>query len=269
MAEETHYKANTGIATIGTGTSSMTGGGSTLLLAAGAAAAGFNGTLLKKVTIKSTAVNEDSIVRLFVKDKGSNYILLTEINIAKDSPAAINEAYEFEATLNFSLQPDYSIYASVSMSNNFNIIAEALDWSYYAASVRPDTTQYTANIGIASAATANPNLDGTTGTYVTVYTAGSSATYKGSSIGTITCKATVNNTPGMIRLFINNGSTNYLFHEVVVPSITKTATDNAFEYTIVFENNFDLKAGYIIKASVERAENFNIMVEGKDWNYAA
>jgi hypothetical protein len=54
-----------------------------------------------------------------------------------------------------------------------------------------------------------------------------------------------------------------------VPSVTKTGTDKAFEYTFIPEDGLNIKAGYLIKVSTEKAENFNVLVEGRDWNYAS
>lgn len=263
MAEETQYTANTGIVTISTANTNRDGTGTlgTVLTAAS------NGTLIKTVTVKAIVSTTHGMVRLFVHD-GTNTRLLHEIEVFPVTKASINKAFETTVNLNFSLKSGYSLKASTEKAESFNIIAEGLDWTYYATSVRPDTTQYTANTNINSVATANTNLDGT-GTLITVITAGSSATYKGCSIETITIKSTVNNTPGMVRLYIYNGTTTYLFKEVVIPSITKTGTDKACDVTVDFENNFDLKAGYAIRASTEKAENFNIMGEGKDWNYPA
>jgi hypothetical protein len=226
-----------------------------------------NGTLIKKVLVKAEGNTTRGMVRLFVYD-GTNTQLLSEIDVYPVTKASINPAFETTVNLNFALEPGWSLKASTQNAETFNVIAEGLDWTYYATAVREDTTQFTANNGIGSDATANSNLNGT-GTLITAYTAGSSATYKGSTIDTITIKATVNNTPGMVRLYIYNGSTSYLFHEVIVPSITKTGTDKAFDYTFIPEDGFAIKAGYLIKVSTEKAENFNVMVEGRDWNYAS
>ena len=43
----------------------------------------------------------------------------------------------------------------------------------------------------------------------------------------------------------------------------------SFEYTVLFDDNLELKAGYRIKASTQNAEAFYITVEGKDFNYFA
>lgn len=263
MAEETQYTANTGVVTISTANAGRDGSGTlgTVLTAAA------NGTLIKTVTIKAIVSTTHGMIRLFVYD-GRNTRLLREIEVLPVTKSSITPAFEAKVDLNFVLKSGWILRASTQNAESFNIIAEGMDWTYYSTSVRPDTTQYTANTGIGSISAANSNLDGT-GTLITVLTAGASATYKGCSIETITIKATVNNTPGMVRLYINNGTTSYLFKEVVIPSITKTGTDKACDFTVVLEDNFDLKAGYTVRASTEKAENFNVMVEGKDWNYAS
>ncbi|MFL5752308.1 MAG: hypothetical protein ACJ76F_02790 [Bacteroidia bacterium] len=264
MAEETQYTASTGLVSISTANTALDGSGTMGTVLAG----GANGTLIKTVRIKATVNTTAGMIRLFVYD-GTNNRLIKEIYVPPITKASINKAFEAIVDLNFNLDSRCSLKAATQNAENFNIMAEGLNWTYYSAAVREDTTQYTANIGIGSVATANSNLDGT-GTVATIYTAGSSGTYKGSSIETITIKATVNNTPGMVRLYFGDtGTTKKLFSEIVIPSITKTATDQAFEHTIVFEDNLDIQAGYKIIASTQNAENFNIIVEGKDWNYKA
>jgi hypothetical protein len=269
MAEETQYIANTGIATISTGTSSTTGTGSTLILASPVAAAGGMGTLIKTILIKAIGTGSTSttrgMIRLFIFD-GTNYYLIKEIDVLPIAQASINKTFEAKVILNYRLNPGYKLYASTQNSESFNIIAEGVDWAYYANAVREDTTQFTSNNGVGSVSTANSNLNGT-GTLSTIYTAGSSATYKGSRLRTISIKSSVTNTPGMVRLYIYNGTTNFLFSEIKIPSITPDGTDQAFENTIILRNGFDLQAGYLIKASTEVAQNSNIIVEGEDWNY--
>ncbi|MDP2387948.1 MAG: hypothetical protein Q8M29_16360 [Bacteroidota bacterium] len=265
MAAETQYTANTGLATVSVKNTSLNGSGTLVDILLGAA----NGTLIKTVTVKALSTTiSPGMIRLFVYD-GTNTRLLEEIEVIPGIQASINPTFEATVNLNLSLQSGYYLRASTEENESFNIIVESSNWAYYASSVRDDTTQYSADMGIASISTANSNLDGT-GTVTTILTAGSSATYKGCSIPTITIKGTVNTTPGMVRLFIGDtGSTKKLFKEIVIPSITKTATDQAFEHTIVFEDDFDLQAGYKIIASTQNAENFNILVEGKNWNYKA
>lgn len=124
-------------------------------------------------------------------------------------------------------------------------------------------TQYTANTGLVTISTANTNLDGT-GTLGTVLTAGSSGTL----IKTVTIKAQTTTTQGMVRLFVYDGTNTRLIKEIEIPPMTvntTTGTDCSFERTI--ELNYKLKATYILKASTQIGESFNIIAEGLDWTY--
>jgi len=115
------------------------------------------------------------------------------------------------------------------------------------------------------------NRDGT-GTLYTVYTAGASATFKGSSVKGITLIDTGNVTDGMIRLYIdgNLGLGAFLFREIFVPASAISDITKPFERNIDFsDNDFELQAGYSIKASTQVAEayGFEVSVTGNDWKY--
>lgn len=116
------------------------------------------------------------------------------------------------------------------------------------------------NLGIVAISTANTNLDGT-GTIGTVLTAGSN----GTRVDRVTIKATVTTTAGMVRLFIYTGDTYYLYTEVAVTANTPSATNPAFETTLVFDRGLWLPSGYSLRASTEKAENFNIVAVGGDY----
>ena len=118
-------------------------------------------------------------------------------------------------------------------------------------------------IGIVAISTANTTSDGT-GTIGTVLTGGTD----GTRITRITITATVTTTAGMVRLFINDGAANiYLWREVVVVAITKSATVAGFVYIIEFldDRALILPAGYSLEASTHNAENFNVVAEGGNY----
>lgn len=121
-------------------------------------------------------------------------------------------------------------------------------------------TQYTANTGMVVISTANGERDGS-GTLGTVLTAASSGTF----IKTITVKAQVTTTHGMVRLFAYDGTNTKLIREIEIPATTKSATDPAFEITVPLD--FHLVASGILKASTQNAETFNVIAEGQDWTY--
>lgn len=264
MAEETQFTANTGMVTISTANTNLDGNGTLGTLITAAA----SGTLVKTITIKAQTNTTRGMVRLFVYD-GTNTRLLQEFNIDPVTKTANNPTFEFQSEINFTLKSGWLLKVSTHRAETFNVIAEGMDFTYYATSVRADTTQNTAVNGRCSIATANANLDGT-GTVGTAYTAGASATYKGSSIRTITVQSTVNVTSGMVRLFVQDGSSNKkMLMEIPVNTLTKSSLISAYERTIVFDNDFDLQAGYSILASTEIAETFKVIIEGRDYNYVA
>ncbi len=124
-------------------------------------------------------------------------------------------------------------------------------------------TQYTANTGMQTISTANSNLDGT-GTLSSAIITGAS---NGTLIKTISIKARVNTTQGMVRLFIYDGSNTKLLTEIEIPAIVKAATDPAFETTVAI--NYSLKSGWSLKASTQNAETFNVIAEAQDWVYTS
>lgn len=264
MAEETQYTAKTGIAQINTANTSLTGSGTVGIVLTGAS----NGTLIKKIWIKATGSTSRGMIRLFVNNPSTGSVaLLREIEVPEIAQASIRPTFEAVLLLNFSLKAGLQLLASTQIGNTFNIIAEALDWSYYSTSVRTDTTKFSPVFTAGAIAIANANLNGT-GTLAICYTAGAAATYKGSSISTISSKGTVANTPGMLRFYVNSGTTSYLFKEVIIPAHAISGTDRSFEQVMDFGNDdFDLQAGYTIRVSTQIAQNFNVMGEGNNWSY--
>ncbi|MBK7128757.1 MAG: hypothetical protein IPH66_05240 [Crocinitomicaceae bacterium] len=259
MAEETQYTANTGIVTISAANSNLDGGGTTYTLITGAS----NGTLVKSISIKAVGNTDMGMIRFYVGEK-----IFLEVPVPATRYSANTPTFETQVTLDMTLKSGSAIVVSTEKANTFNIFAEGMDWAYYASSVRPDTTQTTANNGRALVNTANSNLDGT-GTLGTIYTCGTPATYKGSSIRSITIKSIVSVTSGMIRIFLQKASTKYLFTEVMVDTETLSSIDEAFERTILFDDDLDLQAGMSVLASTQVANSFKIQAEGTDWNYVA
>lgn len=113
-------------------------------------------------------------------------------------------------------------------------------------------------LGIAVVSTANTNLNGS-GTVVTVCVAGAN----GTKINEITVQAAGTATAGIIRLFVFDGTTNYLFDEIPV-SAAIPSTNAAAYRTYKTYDNFVLPSGYSLRASTSNAETFNIMAWGGD-----
>lgn len=261
MAAETQYTANTGMQTISTANSNLDGTGT---LSSAIVTGASNGTLIKSVTVKATGNTTQGMVRLFIYD-GTNTRLVAEIEVPAVTKGANDPAFEVRMETNFALKSGYSLKASTENAESFNVIAEGLDWTYYTSSVRPESTKFTANTGNGQVSTANTNLDGT-GTLGTILTAASS----GTEIQSVTIKGTVNTTAGMIRLFIYDGTNTKLLSEIPVEATTKSATAHSFSKRITFGGSgFALKSAWLLKASTEKGETFNVVAEGLDWTYPA
>lgn len=260
MAAETQYTANTGCVTISTANTNLDGSGTlgTVLTAAA------NGTLIKSVIIKAQTNTTQGMIRLFCNGGGATE-LVAEIEVPAVTKSSVNPSFEMYLELNYTLKSGYILKAATQNAETFNVIAEGLDWAYYASSVRPESTEYTANTGMTIISTANSNLDGS-GTLGSVLT----AALNGTQIKAINVKASVNTTAGMIRLYIYNGTTNFLISELTVPAVTKSGTAVSFSRVkTFFGNGYALKTSYILKASTQVGESFNVIAEGLDWQYPA
>jgi hypothetical protein len=271
MAAETQYTANTGMAVIGANANtSLTGSGSLgtdIWTVITAATAPSKGTLVKTITVKSAVTTAEGVVRLFIYD-GANARLIHEILVPPITIAATTQSFEHVWNCDLVLAPGNTIRATTQVANSFNVIAEGLDWKYFSGSVRPESTNFTANNGTTTnqLVTGNSSMTGSSGTTYTVFTAGSSATYNGCRIESVTLKAIVTTTTGMVRLFISGGGTTALFREIFIPGQTLSSTEPAFETTIPL-NGFQLQAGYSIIATTQNTETFNLLIEGSDWAY--
>lgn len=110
---------------------------------------------------------------------------------------------------------------------------------------------------------ANTNRDGT-GTIVDIWTAGSD----GSRIEHVDIIARGTTTAGIIRLYIYDGTTYFLFREYSVTAATPSGTVKCFAFTENFSlgaNVLVLPTGYKLGASTHNAENFNVSAHGGDF----
>jgi hypothetical protein len=264
MAEETLYTAKNGVVVISTANSNLDGTGTMSTLLSG----GANGTLLKSAYVKAQTNTSEGMIRFFITG-GGNTRLIREVPVQAVTKGANDPAFEAKVDLNFSLQSGYELKVSTQNADTFGVVVDAMEWSYYGSSVRSDTTEYTCYNGLTNMSTANTNLDGT-GTIELVYLYNN--TY-GVSIESICIKAIVSTTPGMVRLYLQDDNammpTIALFKEIPVPAITKSGKVNAFEHTIVFEDDFELQTGWSLYASTEKGEAFRIMTVGQARTYAA
>lgn len=118
----------------------------------------------------------------------------------------------------------------------------------------------TVRVGLGTLATADTARTGTPTNVVTVFTAGAS----GSRIDEVNIIATATTTAGVVRLWIYNGTTYYLFEEILVSPITPSTIISTFNTVLTF-NNFMLPTGHSLRATTNNSEGFNVIAFGGDF----
>ena len=146
--------------------------------------------------------------------------------------------------------------ASTETDGEFHIIAEGLDWAYYATSVRTDTTQYTAVTGMITISTT---------TAVGVLTAGSN----GCSVESVTVKAQESPSDGIVIVSVYDGTNNLYLDEIKITAVTRSGIASSYEYSLVFEDDFELKSGYSLVVKSRQNQTFSVIAEGLNWAYPA
>lgn len=116
----------------------------------------------------------------------------------------------------------------------------------------------TPRVDYCTANTANSALDGS-GTIVSVFAGGTNGSYARN----MEIKALTNTTAGMVRVFTNQSGVYHLFKEVTVSAITKSATVSSFSSTLNL--NISIPNGCNLGVSTEKAETFQITVDGGDY----
>lgn len=278
MAAETQYTANTGMVKMSAANSNLDGTGTVYDVITGAS----NGTLIKTVIIKATGTGAASttlgMVRLFVYD-GSNTRLISEVLVPAMGQSSTDRTFEVVLPLNFKLKSGHKLKATTQNAETFNVIAEGLDFAYYASSVRPESTNYTANTGVIAITAQNTALDGsgTTGTdrFLMVTAGASGSGWLGLAVNSINLKAYTDVTRGMIRLFIQNTGTatadTFLFTEVPVYPMDASATVQSYHEFIAFANTLQIQAGYKLIATLDTTSGQSVaaIVDAMDWKYPA
>lgn len=114
--------------------------------------------------------------------------------------------------------------------------------------------------GAAAISTSNTNRDGT-GAMGAVL-AGVAA---GTRVVEVVVQATGTTTAGMVRLFIDDGTTVRLVDEVPVSAITPSATVAAFRTIRRYDNLVLPSSSHELQASTHNAEAFNVHAVGQDY----
>ncbi len=253
------YTAKTGLTRLVNPNSNLDGSGSTYNVIT---ATGERGTLIKTLFIKSISPTTLGMVRLFVvTDSETN--LLFEVPITANS-LGFGDSNSFYAIipLNYSLMNGDSLIASTQNADqHINIIAECLNWDY-GETIPNEGAMYTSLTHGCYINTSNSHLDGD-GDLVRVFLAIGSC-----EITSINIKALEPTTSGMIRLYITSNSVDFfLFWEVFVPGVAQNSSCASFECEVISHGSLSLESGFMIYASTENSEAFNITIEAYNWSY--
>jgi len=124
------------------------------------------------------------------------------------------------------------------------------------------SSQNTAVNGAVTISTANTNRDGT-GTIGLLLTAADS----GVLVNTITVKAVNSVDNGMVRLFLYNGSNYFLLTEFIVKATDPSCGTRTFETTLNLPSGFYVAPSNSLYVSTERADTFNVILDGTTWAY--
>lgn len=255
--------ANTGLVNISTANTNLDGTGTlgTVLTATST----LTGTTISTIKIKATGDTSEGMVRLFIND-GTAKRLYREVKIPANEQTSVSKAFEIDISEKLYLATGYSLLASTENAESFNIIAYATDWEQCGCGSSTGACgkkNEIGNTGIVQIDTANTNLNGTgsMGSVITA-TSGGDPLYGGLSINNVNIKSIDTISQGMVRLFIDNGSTKFLLTEVLIPQTTQSSVEPALRTSVYL--GLYLEAGYSIYASTEVSDTFNISIDGID-----
>lgn len=248
--------ANTGIVTISTANSNRDGTGTL----GTAFTAGTGGSKVKSFIIKATGTTTEGMIRFYIASGGA-INLYKEIFVPAVTQTGVVPAFEWVFADILNLNSGDTIRVSTEKAETFNIIVNGEDITNCACTDNSGPIyQSVAQTGLAKVTTANANLNGT-GTMSTAVTSPPSAGgASGLKSSYANIKALQTTTDGMIRFFINNGVSSFLFSEVRIPATTRTAIEPTFRTTVFM--GLYLQPGYSIRVSTQNSEIFTIITLG-------
>ena len=94
----------------------------------------------------------------------------------------------------------------------------------------------------------------------TLATAGSN----GSRIDELTITAAGTSTANVVRIFLFNGTTYFLYQEVLITGITPSASATSFTTTLTF-NSFVIPSGWSVRVTTNNAETYHVSAFGGDF----
>lgn len=127
------------------------------------------------------------------------------------------------------------------------------------ANIQPIYT-LTPNDGPVLISAANTGRDGT-GTLYDVVTAGAN----GTRIDHAEIVATGTTTNNVVRLFLYNGTSNFLYREILITAITPSTTVAVASAIVTFTNGLVIPTGWKLRASTNNAESYNVFAFGGDY----
>lgn len=260
------HTAVTGIATVTTANTVLDGGGSITSLITGST----NGTLVKGLIFKAQSDVSEGMLRIFVKEGGGPWRLLSESYVVPIVRSGRDTSYFNFIPVNYMLANAASIGISTEIGDRFSIIAEAFDINFATSpTFQGNTVEFIGAAGTGVVSAPNPNLNGT-GALVQIFTAAAAgAGFNGAMITSIVVKAQQTVSAGMVRLYIKDavGGTATLFCEVPIPSFVRNGHLETFEFQVIVGGSLCIAPGYSIWASTENAEIFSVIVEGANWKF--
>jgi len=261
-------QANLGIGQISVANSNLDGSGTIVPCFTAATAAGTRegGSIITSIKIKATSsITSQGMVRLFIYD-GTSFYLFKEIAVRPTTQSSVLPSFKVYMPSKLRLDSGYQIYATTENSDPFNIFVSGYNYGACECGTMNSFPSIISNenMGLVTINTANPNIDGT-GTLGTLLNSISSGA--GPNIGTvvtrITIKAEQTTTQGMVRLYISDGTTTYLWGEVMIPAVTQSGVIQTFAKN--FPANLMLNPDYVMYASTENAETFNLVAIAQDF----
>jgi hypothetical protein len=118
----------------------------------------------------------------------------------------------------------------------------------------------TPRIGMAQVSVANTNRDGT-GTGLVDVIVGATT---GTKISEVVVEATVTTTAGMVRLFLNDGTTTRLFDEITVAAATASNTARTTRVSTLYQNLTLPSNAWKLIAGTSIANAINVIAFGAD-----
>jgi len=131
QSSQQQYVAITGMVNVQSANTNLDGSGTlNLLITAGA-----DGAVIKTITVKAVASNDQGMVRFFIQKIGDGGAFLwREVPVPANVQSATVTAYQTTLRTSYILEPGYSLVVTTQNAENWNFIAEGVNWTNCACS---------------------------------------------------------------------------------------------------------------------------------------